>query len=63
MSQTDILAYSLAECPNRRQNVGFRSHGLLQIKHGRYASPALAAASHPLKGKIFINSIYYEVYQ
>ena len=29
-----MLAYSLGECRSSRQNVGFRSHGLLQIKQG-----------------------------
>ena len=60
-----MLAYSLGESRSSRQNVGFRSHGLLQIiqetlrrlrsasvgagqtSTGRFAPPALAAASYP----------------
>ena len=58
-----MLAYSLGECRSSRQNVGFRSHGLLQIiqgtlrrlrfgrcranVHWTFCTPALAAASNP----------------
>ncbi len=54
----------------RRRAVIFRSHGLLQIIQGRYASPALAAASYPfvdlpsgdtLRCKLFPGDKFYKI--
>ncbi len=48
-----MLAYSLGECRSSRQNVGFRSHGLLQIKQGplRCLRSALVGAEQTSTGR------------
>jgi len=42
-----MLAYSLGECRSSRQNVGFRSHGLLQIKQGTLRFPCAGCRQLP----------------
>ncbi|MCR0529580.1 hypothetical protein MKC55_09445 [[Clostridium] innocuum] len=45
-----MLAYSLGECRSSRQNVGFRSHGLLQIIQGTLRFPCAGYHQLPFCG-------------
>ena len=63
MSRTNMLAYSLGESRSSRQNVGFRSHGLLQIIQGtlrRLRSASVGAEHVPLAHSILVRKVVWK---